>query len=100
MSILQNENHLSDAEQTACELSEKFLNNALLIINDRSPNNVANCNEVLAALITSQAAVFVGQYYTTSLIAELETISEKLSDIAESSDFMASQIGTDNDKAS
>ena len=86
MSLLQNDNHQSDAEQSAIEASEKFSHNALLVINDNSPGSSINSNEVLSALIVSQAIVYLGQCYITPLIAELENISNGLNDLIESID--------------
>jgi hypothetical protein len=78
MGLLDNETHLHDAELMAGEQSKKFLNDALEIINERSPDDVANCKVVLASLVISQAVIFVGQYYINALISGLEDIAESI----------------------
>ncbi len=91
MSLHQNENHHADAELTACEMAEKFAKNALEIINEQPPQSAINTSEGLASLVIAQAIVYLGQCYITPLIAEFEKMNEKLSDIAESTDFIASK---------
>lgn len=103
MSLINEDNHLTDALDIALSRSSEFLDNAMMVINQLSPNSAANCGVVLASLIASQSSVFVGQYYSTALIFELEAIKdrllalegikEKLEDVAESLDFIASESG-------
>jgi hypothetical protein len=78
MGLLDNETHLHDAELMAAEQSERFLNNALEIINERSPDDAANCRVVLASLNISQAVLFVGQYYINALINAVENLAESI----------------------
>lgn len=78
MSLLDNDNHLPDAEQMALEQSEKFLNNALEIINERSPDDAANCKVVLASLTISQSVLYVGQQYISALVSAVKDISESI----------------------
>lgn len=91
MSILQNERHYSDAELIACEIAEKLAKNAMKIINEQPSQSAINSTEMLATLVMSQAVVYLCHCYITPLISELKVTNERLSDIAESTDFIASK---------
>lgn len=78
MRVLNNETHLSDAEDMASSQSERFLNDALDIINKRRPDDEANCKVVLASLIISKSILFVGKQYISALVSAVEDIAERI----------------------
>lgn len=78
MRLLDNENHLSDAEDMASSQSERFLNDALDIINKSSPDDAANCKVVLASLIISKSILFVGKQYISALVSAVEDIADSI----------------------